>query len=111
MPMVMLTTTGRRSARRRRTMLMVPVTDGGDLVLVASYRGDDRHPAWFLNLRENPDVTITMEGTTRRMRGRVASAAEKERLWRRVIEAYRGYARYQRSTDRDIPLVILEPAT
>lgn len=111
MPVVMLTTTGRKTGRERRTMLTAPVVDGETVVLVASYGGDDRHPAWFLNLREHPDVTITMNGKTRPMRARVASAEEKERLWPRVTEAYKGYAGYQRRTDRDIPLVILEPAS
>lgn len=111
MPVVMLTTTGRRSGLPRRTMLTAPVVDGDMLVLVASYGGDDRHPAWFLNLLENPEVTAMVGGTTRRMRARVASAEEKERLWPSVTEAYKGYAGYQRRTDRDIPLVLLEPAT
>lgn len=109
MPVVMLTTTGRKTGRERRTMLTAPVVDGESVVLVASYGGDDRHPAWFLNLREHPDVTITMDGSTRSMRARVASEEEKGRLWPRVTDAYKGYAGYQRRTDRDIPLVVLEP--
>src|SRR5215211_6497433 len=97
MPVVMLTTTGRRSGRPRSTMLTAPVRDGERLVLVASYGGDDRHPAWFL------------DGRARRMRARVASAEEKAALWPRVTAAARNYAQYQRQTARDIPLVILEP--
>lgn len=111
MPVVMLTTTGRKTGRERRTMLTAPVVDGDTLVLVASYGGDDRHPAWFLNLRENPEVTAMVGGTTQRMRARVASAEERQRLWPSVTKAYRGYAGYQRRTDREIPLVVLEPAT
>jgi len=78
-------------------------------VLVASYGGDDRHPAWFLNLREKPDVEVTMLGRTRNMRARLASAKEKAELWPQITKAYRGYASYQRRTQRDIPMVILEP--
>jgi deazaflavin-dependent oxidoreductase (nitroreductase family) len=110
MPVVILTTTGRKSGRQRTTMLTTPVHDDDRVVLVASYGGDDRHPAWFLNLRDNPDVEIEMRGTKRSMRARVASAEEKEGLWPEVTAAYKGYAQYQTKTERDIPLVILEPA-
>jgi deazaflavin-dependent oxidoreductase (nitroreductase family) len=109
MPVLALTTTGRKSGKKRTTMLTSPVQDGDAIVVVASYGGDDRHPQWFLNLRDNPDVEITMNGKTRPMRARVASPEEKAELWPRVIEAYRGYGQYQRRTDRDIPLVICEP--
>jgi deazaflavin-dependent oxidoreductase (nitroreductase family) len=111
MPVVMLTTTGRKTGRRRTTMLTSPVQEGDAVVLVASYGGDDRHPTWFLNLRSNPDVEVMMLGETREMRARVAAAKEKTDLWPRVTAAYGGYAQYQRSTERDIPLVILEPVT
>jgi deazaflavin-dependent oxidoreductase (nitroreductase family) len=109
MPVLALTTTGRKSGKKRTTMLTSPVQDGDAIVVVASYGGDDRHPQWFLNLRDNPDVEITMDGKTRPMRARVASPEEKAELWPRVVEAYRGYGQYQRRTDRDIPLVICEP--
>jgi deazaflavin-dependent oxidoreductase (nitroreductase family) len=109
MPVLSLTTTGRKSGKRRTTMLTSPVQDGESIVLVASYGGDDRHPTWFLNLRDNPQAEITMRGQTRPMRARVASAEEKEELWPRVVSAYRGYGQYQQRTDRDIPLVICEP--
>lgn len=109
MPVLMLTTTGRKTGKRRTTMLTSPVQDGDRLVLVASYGGDDRHPTWFLNLRDDPDVEVTINGATRPMRARVASADEKEQLWPRVVAAHSGYAQYQQRTDRDIPLVILEP--
>lgn len=109
MPAVMLTTTGRKTGKRRTTMLTTPVYDDDTVVLVASYGGDSRHPTWFLNLRDAPDVEITLHGRRRAMRARVATAEEKEQLWPRVVRAYRGYAQYQKRTDRDIPLVILEP--
>jgi deazaflavin-dependent oxidoreductase (nitroreductase family) len=109
MPVLILTTTGRRSGRERSTMITSPVRDGDRLVIVASYGGDDRHPAWFLNLRDNPDVKVTMGGRTRPMRARVATADEKAELWPQVVAAYKGYEGYQARTDRDIPLVVLEP--
>lgn len=109
MPVVELTTIGRKSGQKRTTMLTTPVHDDDMVVLVASYGGDDRHPAWFLNLRENPEVEIVMQGDRREMRARVASAEERATLWPKVISKYRGYAQYQTRTDRDIPLVVLEP--
>jgi deazaflavin-dependent oxidoreductase (nitroreductase family) len=109
MPVVMLTTTGRKSGKPRTSMLTSPVQDGDRIVLVASNGGDDRQPAWLLNLRDHPEVEVTMEGTTRPMTARIASSDEKAELWPRVVAAHKGYADYQRRTDRDIPLVILTP--
>jgi deazaflavin-dependent oxidoreductase (nitroreductase family) len=109
MPVLILTTTGRKSGKKRTTMLTSPVQEGDAVVLVASYGGDDRHPQWVLNVRDNPDVEITMDGKTRRMRARIASPEEKAEIWPRVVDAYRGYGQYQQRTDRDIPLVICEP--
>jgi len=109
MPVLQLTTTGRKSGKRRTTMLTSPVQDGDRMVLVASNGGDDRQTNWYLNLRDDPNVEITMDGRTRPMHARVASADEKAELWPRVVAAHRGYAQYQTRTNRDIPLVILEP--
>jgi deazaflavin-dependent oxidoreductase (nitroreductase family) len=109
MPVLALTTVGRKSGKRRTTMLTSPVQEDDRLIIVASYGGDDRHPAWFLNLRDNPDVEVTQDGETRPMHARVATTEEKGELWPRVVAAYKGYAQYQTRTERDIPLVILEP--
>ena len=109
MPVVMVTTTGRKSGKSRTSMLTSPVQDGDRVVLVASNGGDDRDPAWLLNLREHPRVEVTMGGTTRPMTARIASTDEKAELWPRVVAAHKGYADYQQRTDRDIPLVILTP--
>lgn len=109
MRFVELVTTGRRSGRERSTMLAVPIAERDRLVVVASFGGDDRHPAWYLNLRANPRVRTTMAGRTRTMTARTATAAERARLWPRVTAVYQGYARYQERTGRSIPLVILEP--
>ena len=109
MPVVELTTTGRKSDKRRTTILTSPVQDGDRMVVVASNGGDDRQTNWFLNLRDDPKVEVTMDGRTRPMRARVATPEEKAELWPRVVAAHGGYAQYQTRTDRDIPLVILEP--
>ena len=110
MPVVMLTTTGRKTGKKRTTMLTSPVQEGDSIIIVASYGGDDRHPTWFLNLRDNPEVEVTTMGRTMQMIARVASAEEKAELWPKVTRSYGGYGRYQQRTSRDIPLVILEPA-
>lgn len=109
MPVVILETTGRKSGETRRTMLTAPVVDGDTVVLVASYGGDSRHPAWYLNLTADPDVAIEMNGRRREMRARVATPEEKAELWPRIVRSYRGYAGYQKRTDRDIPVVLLTP--
>jgi deazaflavin-dependent oxidoreductase (nitroreductase family) len=110
MPVVVLTTTGHRSQRRRRTMLTAPLVDGDRVVLVASYGGHSHNPHWFQNLLVHPEVDLTMPGRgTRPMRARVVRGDERTELWPRVVEAYRGYERYQQKTDRRIPLVVLEP--
>jgi deazaflavin-dependent oxidoreductase (nitroreductase family) len=109
MPALMLTTTGRKSGAKRRSMLTSPVQDGDDVVIVASWGGDDRHPKWYLNLEANPDVEVVMGGKKREMRAHVATPEEKAELWPKVVAKYKGYGQYQTRTDRDIPLVILSP--
>ena len=76
---------------------------------MASKGGDDRNPEWYLNLTANPGVDVTLNGTTTPMRARTASAEEKAELWPTIVAAYKGYAGYQKRTDRDIPVVICEP--
>lgn len=109
MPALMLTTTGRRSGRKRQTMLTAPIHSEDRIVIVASWGGDDRHPTWYLNLREDPDVEVTMKGRKRPMRARIAQDEEREELWREVTSKFKNYASYQTKTDRRIPLVVLEP--
>lgn len=109
MPVAELVTTGRRSGKERSTMLAVPITEGDRLVLVASFGGDDRHPAWYLNLQANPEVRVTTSGSTRTMVARIASKEERAELWPRITSVFEGYARYQERTERPIPVVILEP--
>ncbi|HEY8524895.1 MAG TPA: nitroreductase/quinone reductase family protein [Acidimicrobiales bacterium] len=111
MPVVELTTRGRKSGEPRTVMLTSPVQEGDTVVLVASRGGDDHHPAWFLNLQAEPRVEARVGGGERRTyTARVATPEERERLWPQVTAVYRGYANYQRKTDRQIPLVLLDPA-
>ena len=110
LPSIELTTVGRRSGRARVSMLTVPVQDGDTYVVVASAGGGDRHPAWFLNLVDHPQVRVAVSGAPARpMVARVATLEERDRLWPRVTAALPAYARYQARTPRVIPLVLVEP--
>lgn len=109
MPVLELTTTGRKTGRPRLVMLTSPVQEGTTLVVVASRGGDDKPPAWFLNLQDNPEVTVSLQGKpTQRMRARVATPEERARLWPRVIADHKNYAGYQTKTTREIAVVLLE---
>ena len=111
MPALELTTTGRKSGEPRSVMLTSPIQrDDGTLVVVASKGGDAKHPAWLLNLQADPDVQVAWKGGPRRpMRARVATAEERADMWPEVVRRYSGYGQYQGRTDREIPLVLLEP--
>ena len=109
MPVVELTTTGRKTGKSRSVMLTSPVQEGSTIVIVASRGGDDHHPAWFLNLREHPQVEVAMKGSKRPMLARVATPEERARLWPKVVATHKGYGGYQTKTEREIPLVLLEP--
>jgi deazaflavin-dependent oxidoreductase (nitroreductase family) len=109
MPSVELHTVGRRSGNAHSTMLTAPIVEDDRVVLVASKGGDDRDPDWFKNLQANPDVELTIDGRRREVRARVATSTERSEMWPQVVSAYKGYAGYQRRTDREIPLVICEP--
>ncbi|MEO7126507.1 MAG: nitroreductase/quinone reductase family protein [Nakamurella sp.] len=108
MPVVELTTIGRKSGNPHTVMLTSPIKAGDAVVVVASRGGDDRHPAWFLNLTANPDVEVKLEGGDRvHMHAREATPAERTALWPQIVADHRNYAGYQAKTDREIPLVLL----
>ncbi|WP_433527152.1 nitroreductase/quinone reductase family protein [Nocardia pseudovaccinii] len=110
MPSLELTTIGRKSGRTHTVMLTAPLVDGDTIVVVASRGGDPIHPAWYLNLRDRPEVEVSFRsGPLRPMIARTATAEERAELWPRVIAGYNGYADYQRRTTREIPLVLLAP--
>jgi deazaflavin-dependent oxidoreductase (nitroreductase family) len=110
MPMLELTTTGRTSGEPRSTMLSSPIQPGRSYVVVASRGGDDKHPAWYLNLVANPAVEVDWKGGGKKKRiARVATAAERAELWPKITADHRNYAGYQSKTDREIPLVFLDP--
>jgi len=110
MPVVELTTTGRKTGEPRTTMLTSPLRQEDEIVLVASAGGSDRHPAWYLNLLADPEVTVTTrEKRAQRMRAEPASEEERARLWPIIVRDHPNYAGYQRKTRREIPLVVLRP--
>jgi deazaflavin-dependent oxidoreductase (nitroreductase family) len=107
-PMLLLDHVGAKSAKLR-TSPLVYVRDGEDLVLVASKGGYPKNPAWFHNLKAHPDTEVQVGSERRSVHARVADAEEHKRLWPMALKVYGGYADYQKRTERQIPLVILEP--
>lgn len=106
--MLLLEHVGAKSGRRR-TSPLVYFRDGENFVLIASKGGYEKHPAWFHNLRANPDTRVQVGHRRPLVRARVATDAERARLWPKAVETYAGYADYAKRTDRQIPVVILEP--
>ena len=107
-PVLLLTTNGRKSGKER-TVPLLYLPDGDDLVVVASNGGTATHPTWWLNLRANPVARIEAGDRRLLVRAREAGPEERERLWPRLVEMYGGYEGYQEKTDRPIPVVILNP--
>jgi deazaflavin-dependent oxidoreductase (nitroreductase family) len=111
MPVVELTTTGRKSGEPRTVMLTSPLQEGSTIVVVASRGGDDRPPAWLRNIEASGDVRVALAGgAPQPYRARVATAEERARMWPLVTKDHKNYAGYQRKTSREIPLVLLTPA-
>ncbi len=108
-PICLVTMTGRKSGRSI-TMPLMYTPHGDDVLIVASLGGAPKHPVWYHNLVANPDVTIQDGARVRRMRARQASPAEKGELWPVCVASYPAFAEYQTKTDRDIPVMICEPA-
>jgi deazaflavin-dependent oxidoreductase (nitroreductase family) len=108
-PVLLLTTTGRKTGKQRTTPLLY-VEDGERYVIVASVGGAPKHPAWYLNLVDNPEATIEIGTRTIAVRANTAAPEERARLWELATEMYPGYDRYQAKTTREIPVVVLAPA-
>lgn len=107
--LLLLTTTGAKSGRRVTTPVMY-LEDGGRLVVIASKAGADHHPAWFHNLRANPEVTVEAGTDTFQARASVVDRPERDRLYARMVEKAPGFAEYEEKTSRVIPVVALERA-
>ena len=109
-PILLLNTVGRKSGKKRSTPLLY-VMDGEDFVLIASKGGAPTHPAWYLNLMANPEVTVEVGVREVRVRAEELSGGEKTRLWQKMVEMYPTYDDYQTKTERVIPLLKLRPVT
>ena len=107
-PILLLHHVGAKSGKHRISPLLY-LPDGDRMVIVGSKGGYTKHPGWFHNLKANPDTTVEVprEGKVA-VRAHEASAEEREELWPRVVDLYKGYAAYQRSTPREIPLIVLD---
>ena len=115
-PMLLLSSVGRKTGKQRATPLLYVEDlehegDGARWVVIASNAGDDRHPAWWLNLQSRPDTTIQVGTAHHDVRARRATPEEVERIWPKLIASYGYYDAYRERTARDIPVVILEPRT
>ena len=107
-PVCILHHRGAKTGQRRETPL-VHLPDGDRVILVASMGGMPRNPAWYHNLRANPDIEIERDGRREPMRAREAEGAERDELWQRVLTVWPTYDDYQARTSRRIPVLICEP--
>jgi F420H(2)-dependent quinone reductase len=108
LPVLLLTTTGRKSGKPR-TVPLGYLRDGSTYVIIASYGGMPRNPAWFFNLQSHPEATIQAKKVQVQVRAELANPEKKRELWAHLLEVAPGYANYQKRTSRDIPMVILHP--
>jgi deazaflavin-dependent oxidoreductase (nitroreductase family) len=107
-PVLLLTSTGRRSGQQR-TAPVLYLAEGERLVVIGSNAGNERAPAWSHNLTANPDAEVQIRGRRRQVRARVAEGEERAELWRKMNEQYAGFAQYDENTSREIPVFVLEP--
>ena len=109
-PVALVASVGRKSGKRR-THPLLATEDGDNIVIVASKGGVDKHPAWYHNLMANPETKVNWYGDVRRVRAREARGRDRRRLWQQMVETYPTYEAYQRRTERQIPVIVLEPTT
>jgi deazaflavin-dependent oxidoreductase (nitroreductase family) len=107
-PVLLLTTTGRRSGQQR-TAPVVYLADGENVVVINTNAGNAKVPAWSLNLKAKPEGEVELGRKRYRVRARVAEGDERERLWRAHNEQYAGFDDYQEKLDREAAVIVLEP--
>lgn len=107
-PVLLITTTGRKSGKPR-TIPLLYLPEGDNLVVVASNGGTSGDPAWWLNLKDDPAANVEVGGRKLRVRAEEAEGEERRRLWERAVRMYGAYEQYQERTDRRIPVVLLRP--
>lgn len=106
---ILVTTTGRKSGKKR-TLPLIGVDHGDGWGVIASASGHDTHPAWYLNLQANPEAIVTVGKAEHAVVARVLEGEERQQVWDQAVDAYADYAEYQKVTDRVIPVLALEPA-
>ena len=106
LPFMMLTTTGRKTGQRRTTPVLY-LQDGTGLIVVASFGGNDMHPAWYLNLEQSPEAEVIVKGEHWKVLARMLSPEEKKLVWPRLVQVYPQFEAYQQRTHREIPLMKL----
>jgi deazaflavin-dependent oxidoreductase (nitroreductase family) len=107
-PVLLLTSTGRRSGAQR-TAPVVYLADGANVIVIGSNAGNERAPAWSYNLKANPDASVEIYGERRAVRARIAEGEERADLWRKMNAQYAGFDDYEERTSRDIAVFVLEP--
>jgi len=107
---MMLTTMGRKTGQRRTTPVLY-LEDGTGLIVVASFGGNDMHPAWYLNLEQCPEAEVIVKGERRRVIARKLTPEEKKLVWPRLVQLYPRFATFQQRTHREIPLMRLLAAS
>lgn len=107
-PLCYLTTTGRRTGKRRTTPLLY-VGDGDRFVVIGSNFGNRRDPAWVANLRASPAAVVSVEGVSHAVVARAATSGERDAYWRQAVRVWPGYEDYARRAGRELPIVVLEP--
>lgn len=111
LPVVAVTTIGAKSGQPR-SLPLIAIPDGENVILIASNFGQRHHPTWYYNLRAHPEVQLTYEGKTVAYLARETDGAERERCWRRAVDLYSGYAEYkERASQRKIGVFLLAPQT
>jgi len=108
LPILLLTTTGRKSGKQR-TLPLVYIMDDSAYVITASAGGADKNPSWFFNIRSNPQATIQVKDKHIKVTAEIAEQEKKSELWARLVEVAPNFAGYQKRTSREIPMVILHP--
>ncbi len=108
LPMLLLTTTGRRSGKSRTTPLLY-VEQNGSYAVIASKGGSKDDPLWWLNLKSNPQAILQVGSSQLAVKARLAGAEQRKKLWKKATEIYPGYDEYQKRTSRKIPVVVLKP--
>jgi deazaflavin-dependent oxidoreductase (nitroreductase family) len=109
-PVVLLTTKGRQTGRSR-TVPVGSFEDKGDVIVIASFAGSPKHPAWFNNLVANPEVKVQLGEREFSARAEVVTGAERERIWKMVVDKAPPFGEYAKKTTREIPIVRLKRAS